>query len=227
VLSLQASKIIHLKKTDKMKRLFIVSVFLLALLGCSNGVNDEEPPVITLLGESEMIHFKGEAWVEPGFTAVDNEDGNITTSVTIEGEVGDVLGENYIIRYQATDMAGNFSSVSRYVTVYYRNQALSGTYDVEESTPIGVRTYAATVVESNSSDNRFIFGSVSANPPISALAEMTSPTTIELVEVYDGGTIDLYSASIQDLNGTITLTFNYRRNLGNNFFDCRAVYSKR
>ncbi len=69
-------------------------------------VADTTPPVITLSGGSTSIAV-GEAYIEPGYSATDNYDGNITGKVTVVGNINtNVLG-TYTLNYNVSDAAGN------------------------------------------------------------------------------------------------------------------------
>ena len=50
-------------------------------------VVDTTNPVLTLLGDANMSQAKDSAWVDPGATASDSLDGNLTSSITITGTV--------------------------------------------------------------------------------------------------------------------------------------------
>jgi hypothetical protein len=70
-------------------------------------VVDATPPVITLLGANPVTFSVGTAYVEPGYTATDNYDGDITTKVVVSGSVSyDILG-TYTLRYNVRDWNGN------------------------------------------------------------------------------------------------------------------------
>jgi hypothetical protein len=78
---------------------------------------DSVPPSITLTAGNFTMEC-GNAYVEPGFTATDNSDGNITGSVVITSSVNVNQTGNYILRYDVTDTAGNAATQrSRTVTV--------------------------------------------------------------------------------------------------------------
>jgi peptidoglycan/xylan/chitin deacetylase (PgdA/CDA1 family) len=78
---------------------------------------DLEAPVITLLGESVVTMKIGTAYAEPGFTAADNRDGDLTTSVEVSGSVQKYLAASYTLTYTVRDEAGNETSVERTVVV--------------------------------------------------------------------------------------------------------------
>ena len=83
-------------------------------------VVDTIPPIITLLGDASMSIGKDTIWEEPGYTATDNNDGDISNNVVRTGNVNvNTLGQ-YIIQYDVSDNAGNNASpVYRTVNVIY------------------------------------------------------------------------------------------------------------
>jgi formylglycine-generating enzyme required for sulfatase activity len=80
-------------------------------------VSDTTDPVVTLLGDANVTHAKGAAWVEPGATASDTLDGNLTNQVTITGTVDVNSSGAYVLTYSVSDGAGNDSNVTRVVNV--------------------------------------------------------------------------------------------------------------
>lgn len=79
--------------------------------------NDMIPPVITLTGPKEMIIKAGSKYNEPGYTAIDEEDGNLTGKVKVEGKVDIYSSGVYTIKYTVADKYGNRSEETRTVTV--------------------------------------------------------------------------------------------------------------
>ena len=69
---------------------------------------DTTPPEITLVGDAEISVEQGEAFVDPGATAEDNRDGDISGDIVVGGDVvnTNVLGD-YVITYNVSDDAGN------------------------------------------------------------------------------------------------------------------------
>lgn len=68
---------------------------------------DRTKPVITLLGEPYINISEGGEYIEPGYTATDNVDGNIVDQVVINSELDVNVPNEYIIRYNVVDAAGN------------------------------------------------------------------------------------------------------------------------
>ncbi|NCG07474.1 MAG: DUF5011 domain-containing protein [Gammaproteobacteria bacterium] len=76
---------------------------------------DTTPPTITLSGEAEMRVEQGTEFTDPGATANDDTDGDVT--VTVSGTVDIATAGVYTLTYNATDAAGNEASAERVVTV--------------------------------------------------------------------------------------------------------------
>lgn len=81
-------------------------------------VSDNKPPVITLLGDPALTIEAGFTYVDAGATALDDRDGNITTSIVITNPVDRLKTGSYTLRYNVTNSAGIAASeVERQVTV--------------------------------------------------------------------------------------------------------------
>jgi hypothetical protein len=76
---------------------------------------DETPPVITLVGESSITLFQGDIFIEPGFSAMDQRDGEV--EVVVDGIVDTERIGNYTRTYSATDSSGNKALVTREVHI--------------------------------------------------------------------------------------------------------------
>lgn len=79
--------------------------------------NDTTPPVITLIGSSDVSVFQGDEYVDEGATATDNVDGDLTSNITVSGNVDTVTIGNYTLTYSVSDSSGNSASASRNVEV--------------------------------------------------------------------------------------------------------------
>ncbi len=75
------------------------------------------PPTITLVGSNPLNLTVGDTFTDPGATATDPEDGNITANITVSGTVDTAVAGTYVIIYSVTDNAGATASVSRDVVV--------------------------------------------------------------------------------------------------------------
>lgn len=78
---------------------------------------DVVPPVIQLAGGTDITMEIGSEYQEPGFTATDDCDGDITDNVKVKGTVdGSAIG-NYQLTYTVQDAAENEYTVTRNVKV--------------------------------------------------------------------------------------------------------------
>lgn len=73
-------------------------------------VVDTTPPVITLFGASPMAVSVGETFVDPGASASDNIDGDISASIVVSGNVDTSTAGSYQLTYNVTDAAGNVAA---------------------------------------------------------------------------------------------------------------------
>lgn len=79
--------------------------------------NDVTAPIIELKGKTEITIEEGTAWEEPGYTATDDVEGDITQKVTVEGTVDTDTPGTYELTYTVTDNYGNRSAAKRTVVV--------------------------------------------------------------------------------------------------------------
>ncbi|HPO14414.1 MAG TPA: DUF5011 domain-containing protein [Candidatus Hydrogenedentes bacterium] len=87
-------------------------------VGRTVNVVDHVPPVITLIGEAAMTVECGDPFIDPGATAMDLGDGDITARIVSSGEVNVSVTGVYTITYTVSDAAGNEAvPVTRTVTI--------------------------------------------------------------------------------------------------------------
>lgn len=81
-------------------------------------VKDTGVPTVALKGEATMTLGCSESFVEPGATATDTCQGDVSDRVTISGAVNAAQAGSYVLTYNATDASGNAATpVTRTVTV--------------------------------------------------------------------------------------------------------------
>ncbi len=79
--------------------------------------DDPFPPELQLLGDAVIELIEGEQYQEPGFTATDNVDGDITANVVVTGEVDTQTIGTYTITYTVKDGYDNEVYTQRTVQV--------------------------------------------------------------------------------------------------------------
>ena len=82
-------------------------------------INEEDKiaPIITLKGNKTINIYLGNTWSEPGYTATDNCDNDITNSVVKSGSVNVNKLGTYKITYTVKDSSGNQAVIERNVKV--------------------------------------------------------------------------------------------------------------
>ena len=81
-------------------------------------VQDITPPSISLKGDKNQYIKIGSTYSDPGFSALDTVDGDMTDKVQVSGSVDTSKIGSYTISYKVTDSSGNSNSVSRQIYVF-------------------------------------------------------------------------------------------------------------
>ena len=76
---------------------------------------DVTPPELRLNGDTEITMAVGTEFVDPGYTATDDYDGDITNKVVISGTINNAKAGTYELTYTVSDTAGNTTSKKRTV----------------------------------------------------------------------------------------------------------------
>ena len=83
-----------------------------------NVTGDETNPVITLTGDVTVTIEVGTDYTDAGATAIDNSDGNLTSSIVTVSTVNTAIIGSYTVTYNVSDTAGNAATqVTRTVNV--------------------------------------------------------------------------------------------------------------
>lgn len=78
---------------------------------------DFKAPVVTLLGDASMSLTAGSVFTDPGATALDDFDGDISANIVVSGSVDTNTVGTYPINYSVTDVAGNAGTSTRTVNI--------------------------------------------------------------------------------------------------------------
>lgn len=87
-------------------------------------VGDFQSPSLTLSGASRIYVKVGESFSDPGYSANDRVDGDLTSKVVISGSVDTTRMGTNTLTYTVSDAAGNTATATRTVFVYQK-QAVS------------------------------------------------------------------------------------------------------
>lgn len=79
---------------------------------------DSEKPSIILNGDKEVYLYRGNEYIEEGYSAIDNCDGNMTSLVKISSNLNINENGKYEIKYSVIDKEGNKAEAIRKINVY-------------------------------------------------------------------------------------------------------------
>ena len=150
-------------------------------------VADTTAPVITLVGGSTINHEQGTAFTDPGASASDSFDGDISGSIVVTGSVNENVAGTYTLTYNVSDAAGN--------------NAITVTRDV-----VVADTIAPTLTLLGSTPHNHDQGTAYTDAGASALDSFEGDISGSIVVT---GTVDVNTA------GTYTLTYNVSDSAGN------------
>jgi len=74
-------------------------------------------PVITLNGAASITVTSGNAYADPGATADDPQDGDLTDQIVVDNPVNTNIATTYTVTYTVQDSAGNMAQAQRTVIV--------------------------------------------------------------------------------------------------------------
>lgn len=118
-------------KTVSVLKLLLIGLSLLIIVSCNE--SDDSVPIITLNSSDSLFHVLNQVYVDPGATAIDETDGDISSSIYIENLVNENLVGEYSITYNVVDQAGNEAiPITRWVLVYNTAWVYDSLYYVNE-----------------------------------------------------------------------------------------------
>ena len=109
---------------------------------------DPTPPVLELKGSSKITITVGDSYREPGYSATDNGNVDLTDRVEISGSVNTYRAGTYKITYRVQDDYGNETVVTRTVTVKAKPQPQTSTPSVRRSMVSIVRRSSSPISSS-------------------------------------------------------------------------------
>ena len=98
-------------------------------------VKDQTPPVLTLNGNTTIDVEICTDYTEPGFSAVDAKEGNLTTAVIVSGQVNTSKLGAYVLDYYVQDAQGNADKASRTINVVDTKAPVIDNDEADKSDP--------------------------------------------------------------------------------------------
>ena len=147
-----------------------------------------EAPVITLTGSAEVSLELGSTYTDAGVTAVDNIDGDITSSIVTVNPVDANTVGTYTVTYNVSDAAGNAAvQVARLVNI-------GGTIDIDGNAQYDALTDGLLLLRSmfGLDGNALTSGAIASDATYVSSAEVESQiaTLGALIDIDGNGQID-------------------------------------
>lgn len=177
---------------------------------------DKTPPKIYLEGDLEIDHVLNATYEEPGYTALDDEDGDITDKVTVTGPNVNAAGEQ-VINYSVKDAEGNEGTASRTLMVFNESDPFAGSWAGEFTQPypgITKTPYQETITTSGATNNEITIANFANNEGanIVGTVALEGVPNAPVVLINDGQSIGgaaltVSSALITENNNLITIEY--------------------
>ena len=190
-------------------RKIILSVLVLSLIGIFSCGKDETAPKVILKGDAQINHVLNSEFIEPGFAAFDNEDGDITANVTVSELDIDKSGKQ-IINYTVTDTEGNEGKVSREVTVFNEANIIEGYWSGEYIYPYpsgNKVTYNENIYTSDSKNMDVVFTDFSDNTDSKVKATLINNTMSFEDITINGKNLSISKATLSNEKKRITIEY--------------------
>ena len=118
---------------------------------------DITAPIISITGDNPLSVYQGYEFSDPGATATDDRDGDVTANITVTGSVNtNIIGE-YLLTYTVSDAAGNTAEEIRFVNVVKAPACVEFTDTVANHETAG-RAYSETKTEGQTCYGSFCWG---------------------------------------------------------------------
>lgn len=169
---------------------------------------DDIAPVIVLNGDPDMELVLNQAYEEPGFTAYDDKDGDLTASVVASELNVNVAGQQ-TITYTVNDEEGNQGMAIRKVNVFNELEGLDGTWSGEFVMPYpgtNKQRYGE-IIELSTSVNRGVIFKNFANTPDANVSATVSTSSLSFNAQNVGGSALSVQSAVLDGSSRITIEF--------------------
>ena len=156
-----------MKRNNFLNTFISITIVAMFLITCRD--KDEIAPTILLNGDNPMEVILNSKYIEPGATADDNADGNITSLISINASTipVDAAGNtnktgSYTVTYSVSDEAGNSTTEERTVNVVNSIEEYAVLYEVVKTclthnTGCDDANYETTLEADESVNNRIRF----------------------------------------------------------------------
>lgn len=149
-----------------------------------SGLKNITEPTLTLLGDKNMLLSVGSKYKEPGYLAVDYEDGKISRKVEVTGNVNTSSPGTYIITYSITNSKGMRAVEIRKVVVVHKKADLAININTG-STTASTNTILLSVAGNGYKSTVLPDGQTKYDNEISYVATENKIYTFKVYDIYD------------------------------------------
>lgn len=154
----------------------IISLLSLALLLWTCKKDDNIKPLLSITGKDTVKIELNSKYTEPGFTATDDTDGDISSKVVVKSNLNiDKVGY-YELYYSVADESGNISeSPKRIVYVYNSSNIYNGTWDSKDTSLFPSKgAFDITLLADSFTNNKINFSRLSSQSIYSSYCMVSS-----------------------------------------------------
>jgi len=212
---------------------FTTAIMALALVagalvytGCNT--EDASKPVITLKGDADMDHTLNAVWTDPGATALDDEDGDLTAAIVVdEGGFDKDKAGTYTFTYTVSDAAGNVGEAKRKVNVVNQSKNMAGTYSIAGTDPSGPFSYTDVISASNVINHRIWVTRLGNYNNGAVYFDINGNNVVIPMQTVNCGTpaANRTFSGTGTINGT-TITIDYIENTNGTAINVNEIYTK-
>ena len=156
-----------------------------------------------------MNHVLGNIYVESGYIALDDKDGDITDNVIVESLNVNETGVQ-MIRYTVSDTEGNSAEEARTITIYNEAESFEGNWAAEYVYPypsIDKQQYIELIITSTSENMSIVFSDFAGNTDAQAIGTVVMSGVISApCVVFENQTINGKSFSANNASFTEDFT---------------------
>ena len=185
---------------------------------------DDTPPIIVMNPPDTLAHILNNSYTDPGATATDEADGNITNNMYVKSTLDINLVGEYTIVYSVIDKQGNDAApATRWIFVYNQAWSYAGQYSVTETEvfpSVGTTEFTAIVKADTTVNNRISFLSFAGSTANAVYGDIYDSVIIIPFQIVGSDAISVAiqgSGSIND--SIISLQYTKKDNIGTSLWN--------
>ncbi len=185
---------------------------------------DDTPPIIVMNPPDTLAHILNNSYTDPGATATDEADGNITNNMYVKSTLDINLVGEYTIVYSVIDKQGNEAApATRWIFVYNQAWSYAGQYSVTETEvfpSVGTTEFTAIVKADTTLNYRIRFLSFAGSTANAVYGDIYDSVIIIPFQIVGNDTISVAiqgSGSIND--SIISLQYTKKDTIGTSLWN--------